>query len=229
MKMNNANLAGERINKYLSDVASHLTSLSEDEKGEILSSVRAHIDNELQMRGEGEPTLEDVEEVLLGMDPPASYMESAPSLSADQPQIRKLSRLAIIGAILLPFGSFLILLFVPLSASTTSTSPSTWQIVLRFTLLPLAVIAPFASTALGLISISQIRNSNGAIYGLPLAVFVSLFYPIIILDLFLFFIGWTFLGSIFESSLIPLAWLFIILLIDYLIIRYTWRAANQQR
>ncbi|UCF27004.1 MAG: hypothetical protein JSW42_10180, partial [Chloroflexota bacterium] len=84
-----------------------------------------------------------------------------------------------------------------------------------------------ASTALGLISISQIRNSNGGIYGLPLAVFVSLFYPIIIISLFLVFTGWTFLGSLSGSSLIPLAWLFLILLVDYLIIRFTWRAANR--
>jgi hypothetical protein len=64
-------------------------------------------------------------------------------------------------------------------------------------------------------------------YGLPLAVFVSLFYPIIVLDLILIIIGWTLLGSIEELSIIPLAWLFIILVIDYLIIRLTWRYANK--
>ena len=78
--MSNANPAEERINKYLNDVASHLNSVSEDERDEIISSIRAHIDNELQIRGEGQTTLEDVEEVLLDMGPPASYLESATSL-----------------------------------------------------------------------------------------------------------------------------------------------------
>ena len=78
--MSNANPAEERINKYLNDVASHLNSVSKDERDEIISSIRAHIDNELQIRGEGQTTLEDVEEVLLDMGPPASYLESATSL-----------------------------------------------------------------------------------------------------------------------------------------------------
>ena len=140
---------------------------------------------------------------------------------------RHISRLALIGAILLPFGFLIILFFIPLSISTTPASPSTTQILLRFTLLPLSVVAPFASTALGFISISQIRKPNGTSYGLPLAVFVSLFSPIIVLDLILIIIGWTFLGSIEGLSIIPLAWLFIILVIDYLIIRLTWRYATK--
>ena len=144
----------------------------------------------------------------------------------EQPQERKISRLAIIGAILLPFGFFLILLFVPLNASATPTPPSSLQIVLRFTLLPLAVVAPFASTVLGFASISQIRNSNGSIYGLPLAVLVSLFYPIIVLSLILTIVGWTLLGRFEGLSIIPLAWFFLILVIDYLIVRFTWRAAR---
>jgi hypothetical protein len=124
------------------------------------------------------------------------------------PQKSRLSRLAISGAALLPFGFLLGLFFIPISTSL------------------LAVIIPFASTTLGLISISQIRKSAGEIYGLPLAVFVSLFYPIVVLSGLLVILGWTFLGTLSRSSLIPLAWLFVILLIDYLIVRLTWRAAK---
>ena len=145
----------------------------------------------------------------------------------DDPQERRISRLAIVGTAVLPFGFLLVLFFLPISTSSTPAAAPTWQIILRYLALLLAVIAPFASTALGFISISQIRRSNGEIYGLPLAVFVSLFYPILVLSLFLIFLGWTFLGPISGSSLIPLAWLFLILLIDYLIIRFTWRAAKR--
>jgi hypothetical protein len=152
---------------------------------------------------------------------------SSSSLSNDTSPNRRISRLAVIGALLIPFGFFLVLFFFPLSRSTTPTSPSNWQTLLRFTLLPLSVVAPIASTALGFISTSQIRNSNGTIYGLPLAVFVSLIYPIIVLDLILIFIGWTLLGTIEGASIIPLAWLFLILVIDYLIVRFTWRAATK--
>ena len=152
---------------------------------------------------------------------------SSSSLSNDTPPERRISRLAIIGALLIPFGFILVLLLFPLSRSTTPTSPSTWQTMLRFTLLPLSIIAPIASTALGFISISKIRNSNGTIYGLPLAVFVSLFYPIIVLDLILIIIGWTLLGDIQGWSFLPVIWLFFVFAIDYLIVRSTWRAANR--
>ena len=152
---------------------------------------------------------------------------SSSSLSNDTPPERRISRLAIIGALLIPFGFFTVLLFFPLSRSTTPISPSTWQTLLRYTLLPLSIIAPIASTALGFISISKIRNSNETIYGLPLAVFVSLFYPIIVLDLILIIIGWTLLGDIQGWSFLPVIWLFFVFAIDYLIVRSTWRAVNR--
>jgi hypothetical protein len=145
----------------------------------------------------------------------------------NEPQERQFSRLAIVGTAILPFGFLLVLFFNPISASTFPTDAPSWQVILRYAALLLAVIAPFASTILGFISMSQIRNSNGMVYGLPLAVFTSLFYPVILLSLFLVIIGWTFLASISGSSLIPLAWLFVILLIDYRIIRFTWRAAKR--
>jgi hypothetical protein len=224
--MNKLNPAEERINQYLAAVASHLSSLSEDEKEEILNSVRAHIDNELQIRSQDQPTLEDVEEVLLDMDPPASYMGSTSPLSADKSPDRRISRLAIIGVLLLPV-LFIILIFVTLNSSTIFTSPSNLQILLRFTILLTAVITSFASIALGFTSISQIRNSNGSIYGLPLAVFVSLFYPIIVLDVILIIIGWTLLGDVEGWGFLPVIWLFFVFAIDYLIVRSTWRAANR--
>ena len=142
-------------------------------------------------------------------------------------QNKRISRFSIVGAIILPLGFFLVFLFIQLSASTSATSATLWQIVLRFTLLPVSIIAPFASTALGLLGISEIRKSDGRIYGLPLAVFVSLFYPIILLDVLLFIVGWSLLGDIQVSSIIPLAWLTMVLVIDYIIVRLTWRAATR--
>jgi len=62
---------------------------------------------------------------------------------------------------------------------------------------------------------------------MPLAVFVSLFYPILALDLILFIIGWSVLSDIEGWDFIPLVWLTLVLVIDYFIIRSSWRAANR--
>lgn len=145
----------------------------------------------------------------------------------NDPQERHFSRSAIVGTALLPFGFFLVLFVNPRISLTFPTGESTWQLMLSYALLLLAATAPFASTILGLLSISQIRSSDGMVYGLPLAVFTSLFYPVIVLSLILVLIGWSFLASISGSSLIPLAWLFVILLIDYLIVRFAWKKAKQ--
>jgi hypothetical protein len=106
----------------------------------------------------------------------------------NDPQERQFSRMAIIGTAVLPFGFLLVLFFIPISASTFARDESILQMMLRYWLLALALIAPFAATILGFLSISQIRNSNGRVYGLPLAVFTSLFYPILFLSLILVFL-----------------------------------------
>lgn len=128
---------------------------------------------------------------------------------------KKVSRFTVGGAILLPLGLLLLLLFLP------SMVPAT----LRIGLIAIGVIALIGSTVLGILGISQIRNSSGTVYGMRLAFFLSLFYPIILISLLLFILGWTFLSRISGSSLIPLAWLVIVLLIDYFIIRVTWNKA----
>jgi len=48
----------KRIDQYLDDIQSHLEFLSDDEKEEILISVRSHIDEQIAQRSQGQPTLE---------------------------------------------------------------------------------------------------------------------------------------------------------------------------
>lgn len=142
---------------------------------------------------------------------------------------KRISKFALIGMIILPFGLFLAFLFIPVSARTSPASSSIWQNILSFTLLPLSVISPFASTILGILGIADIRKSREKIYGMPLAVFVSLFYPIIILDILLIVIGWLVFGEIEGWEIIPLVWFTLILVIDYFIVRFVWRAATRIR
>ena len=51
-----------------------------------------------------------------------------------------------------------------------------------FTLLPLGITAPFGTTILGWIAVSQIRRSAGKLYGMWLAVFDGLLFPLLLLD-----------------------------------------------
>jgi isoprenylcysteine carboxyl methyltransferase (ICMT) family protein YpbQ len=122
------------------------------------------------------------------------------------------SRFAIAGAVFFPFGFLLILLFFPVTA-------------LIVVLIALGGIALIISTTFGFLGIRQIREAGGTYYGMRLSVFLSLFYPIIILNLLLFMLGWSILGSIITSSLLPLVFLVVVVLVDYWIVRVTWNRA----
>ena len=73
----------------------------------------------------------------------------------------------------------------PMAAPAT---PPTWAALTPavslalFPLLAVAFTAPFGATILGLIAISQIRRSLGKLYGMPLAIFDTLLFPLLLLD-----------------------------------------------
>ena len=104
-------------------------------------------------------------------------------------------------------------------------------------LLPLGLAglsSPFLTTILGCVAISQIRHSNGKIYGLGLAVFDALFYPLLALDsLFLSFC--VLLANSFRFQGIHPLWVTVWVLLtfgiiawlDYFIIRRVWRKVNK--
>ena len=131
------------------------------------------------------------------------------SMSEDAPKDQRISKFALIGAIILPFGLFLGLLRK--------------QVVgVEF------VLSPFVATILGILGIAEIRRSKGKKYGMPLAVFVGMFYPVIFITLFLFTLGWLLLGNIDGWDIIPVVWFFLVLVIDYLIIRAVWNMATKR-
>jgi hypothetical protein len=53
-------------------------------------------------------------------------------------------------------------------------------------MLPLGLLAPFGTTILGCVAISNIRHSRGRLIGLPLAVADTLFFPLLLLDSLIF-------------------------------------------
>jgi hypothetical protein len=108
-----------------------------------------------------------------------------------------------------------------------------------------AFTAPFGTTILGWISVSQIRRSAGRLYGLGLAVFDGLLFPLLAVDVLLGFI--CAIGASLYGDLLPNGWkmaqptasnylcwaVFIVLTglsaaaADLYIIRRVWRAVNQ--
>jgi serine/threonine protein kinase len=157
----------------------------------------------------------------------------------------RFSRAAIIGAAWAPwFFIAAVLFFTTTDVDTVLGSlppdPDWWQVLLGFTVLPLGLTAPFGTTILGGISISQIRHARGRLYGLGLAVFDVLLFPLLLLDILV-------LGAVvfgvssaaasgavngMTSSWAGYWWLWlavlgVIVLVDWLIIRAVWRAANK--
>jgi hypothetical protein len=232
--MNETAAVEKRINHYLDAVRDQLAGLSDDEVDSIIDDLREHIHARLQALGEP-PTVDHVKAVLAEMDPPESF---AQDLGPVAPPAR-VSRLAIIGAALLPFGVVAgILLLFPVGSTTYSVvdgvartaRPATpwWQWLLRVTVLPLGVISPFATTILGIVSLSQIRASGGRLIGKPLALIDALFYPLLLLDgLLVALLAWI-IATVAAGQLAlaeSLTWLayVLVIIVDLLIVTMVWR------
>lgn len=137
----------------------------------------------LQLRNEGKISEAEYNDLLGAMKKPSLGTEP----SEDEPGCTsRLSRPAVWGAILAPFFFVMIMLkFVGhgevVVEGRQPTGPQWWQYLLRFTILPTGLAAPFATTILGMISISQIRHSAGKLHGLGLAVADTLLFPLLAL------------------------------------------------
>jgi predicted Ser/Thr protein kinase len=99
----------------------------------------------------------------------------------------RLSRVAVVGAVWAPFFLFVVVatfsvVTVRVEAGAEPPGPAWWQTALAVTLLPLGLTAPLGTTICGVVSLSQIRHSGGRLYGLGLAVFDLLLYPLLALN-----------------------------------------------
>jgi hypothetical protein len=183
-----------RIDAYLDAIDRVLSAsgMNRSERRNITDDVETQIQEMLAARGEGAPTLADVEAVLAELDPPEAYTSvraetSGPPRTTDVSSTalplgpRRFSRTAIVGALGAPL--LLICFFlIFLARQGRAPGPAWWQHLLMFTALPLGLAAPFGTTILGIISISQIRRSAGRLYGLGLALFDALLFPLLALD-----------------------------------------------
>ncbi len=116
---------------------------------------------------------------------PVGASDMTKTLPSETNAPSRFSRAAIVGSAWAPLffigsvATFTVVSFVP---AGEYHGPAWWQYLLMFTLLPLGIAAPFGTTILGWIAVSQIRRSAGKLYGLWLAVFDGLLFPLLALD-----------------------------------------------
>ncbi len=232
--MNANRTINNRINQYLDAVRAQLSGLSQNEVEGIIEDLRTHIGASIQAHGD-QPTLETVEAVLEEMDSPESF---APDSDDTAGVVAKVSRTAIWGAGFLPFGILMAVLFlVPVVSTSYATfdgvaagnMPETtwWQWLFRVTVLPLGIASPFVTTILGLVSLSQIRASNGKLVGKPLALAAAMFYPLLVLDgLFIALLFWIIAsipdGNLALTETLALMGYILVVIVDLIIVAIAW-------
>jgi len=86
--------------------------------------------------------------------------------------------------------------------------------------------APFGTTILGWVAVSQIRRSAGKLYGMWLAVFDGLFFPLLLLD-GIIVDALTKAFQLFHIAPSSLIFWGVSALIDFFIVRAVWRAVNK--
>ena len=155
----------------------------------------------------------------------------------------RLSRLAVAAAISAPFALFmaaayLIAIPVQTQPGDQPPGPAWWQWLMIFTILPLGITSPSGTTILGGVAMTQIRHSAGRLYGLGLALFDALLFPIVVIDLVIWYgIAVVIREKLILSQTSPNVWLVeimplliaaavLIVLFDALLIYFGWRIAH---
>jgi Protein kinase domain/Biopolymer transport protein ExbD/TolR len=143
----------------------------------------------------------------------------------------RFSRTAIVGACWMPlfFVAFGLWFWSRMVDDGHHEAP-TWGLMIALALA--GFTAPFGTTLLGWIAVSQIRRSSGRLHGLWLAVFDGLFFPLLALDALLIVLTEVLRGAMNRLGDTPFA-VFIYgltaalcITLDFLIVRRVWRAVN---
>ena len=170
---------------------------------------------------------------------------AASTAGAHPPSEPRLSRMAVAGAIWAPFAVILVLTWLAFGGGQPDMkapqgyvppSPPWWQVALMVALIPPGFSAPFGTTILGSIALTQIRHSAARLYGLGLALFDALLYPIVVIDFLIWWvIGKEMREKLMHSQLDPNLWLDIgpmiaatvaIVAVDAILIRFELRIAQ---
>jgi hypothetical protein len=127
-----------------------------------------------------------------------SNTTSAPEVAAapaEAPGPQRISRTALAGVIWAPFAVIALLGYFGVQHVMPAgeyAKSAWWQIPLMITILPLVFTAPFGTTLLGWVAIAQIRRAGGRVYGLGLAFFDGVLFPLLALAGLLAWFWWWF-------------------------------------
>ena len=133
----------------------------------------------------------DVEEISRGPQAPATPAPAAAPAQVPVPVRPHLSRAAIFGAVLVPLAIALtgplaaVFVVEEVDAPGGGMVKDSWGGIAMLAIVVLSVLglmAPIATTILGIVAISQIRRSCGRLCGMGLALFDALVFPLIALD-----------------------------------------------
>jgi hypothetical protein len=114
-----------------------------------------------------------------------------------------------------------------------------WQRALQYGLPPLGWSAPLATTVLGLLAIGQIQRSHGARYGLSLALFDALLFPLLLLDALILWLFGQFAAALAQQEVLPPAAagavvgqalpVVVLILADYALATRAWGMVQRKR
>ncbi len=131
-------------------------------------------------------------------------MKQAPPPNADSGSAPpRLSRVAVVGAVCAVFGVVACFLGWLVSMESGPLHPSGGLLVFHIAMAILYVSAPFTTTILGWVAVSQIRRSAGQLYGWGLALFDGLWFPLLLLNFVVGYPWYCFLGFLcgkFDAS-----------------------------
>jgi hypothetical protein len=177
-----------------------------------------------------------------GPQPAATKAASATTPLAEAPVQggSRLSRLAVAGAAWIAIFFVVMPFFVMHEAQTQEFErggpfSSLLAVFAYFGILFPAMVAPFGATILGWVAVAQIRRSPGRLYGLGLAVFDGLVFPLLLLDgvvmMLCYFATIAVAGgpevSNRDRAIFYFATLLISLVADYFVTRRVWRAVSR--
>ena len=172
-------------------------------------------------------------------------IESQSLLTSSPTNESRFSRTAIVGACwaLLALIALGVMFPVAVPAGSRPPAPGLLGIFVGLPLGLLGITAPFGTTILGWIAVSQIRRLAGKLHGMWLAVFDGLVFPLLALDAVIFGVVWLVIKFLvirpggdmltigYELGMFFALWLgvaaVVSVIVDWLIIRRIWRAVNQ--